>query len=297
MILYLNESITSGISDYHQLSSIPTYTITHSITSNLSKGTRYVVGFSMPVSELGIVFIPAGLWEMNIFVATNGSSDLNKVQLYFAIYGRSADGTEIQISANSGTALISNTSMNQYNLSLNTQYTSISSYTYIVVKLMALVSNNATIITYYEDSTTYSHIHTSFGVLGNTGPIGPTGAKTFVLPHPIRENHYLVHACIEGPEAGVYYRGKVKIEREREIIQLPNYVEHLACDFTIHVTPESDEFVQVRVTPITNNQFTIHSTGPCIANWFVMGKRKGIELEVEPSTDTMVHGIGPYQWI
>ena len=53
----------------------------------------------------------------------------------------------------------------------------------------------------------------SYGYL-STGPIGPTGrdgAKTFVIDHPDDENKYLVHVCLEGPEAGVYYRGKAEV--------------------------------------------------------------------------------------
>jgi hypothetical protein len=33
-------------------------------------------------------------------------------------------------------------------------------------------------------------------------------SKTFIIDHPIKKDKYLVHACVEGPETGVYYRGK-----------------------------------------------------------------------------------------
>jgi hypothetical protein len=33
-------------------------------------------------------------------------------------------------------------------------------------------------------------------------------SKTFVIDHPVDPERYLVHACLEGPEAGIYYRGK-----------------------------------------------------------------------------------------
>ena len=35
--------------------------------------------------------------------------------------------------------------------------------------------------------------------------------KTFIIDHPIDKNKYLVHGCLEGPEFGVYYRGKSEI--------------------------------------------------------------------------------------
>ena len=48
------------------------------------------------------------------------------------------------------------------------------------------------------------------GVRGMTGPtgrncIGATGpSKSFIIDHPTDPSKYLVHVCLEGPEAGVY---------------------------------------------------------------------------------------------
>jgi hypothetical protein len=44
--------------------------------------------------------------------------------------------------------------------------------------------------------------------------------KLFDIPHPIKENKRLVHACLEGPENGVYIRGRLTGEN---IIELPDY--------------------------------------------------------------------------
>ena len=33
-------------------------------------------------------------------------------------------------------------------------------------------------------------------------------SKAFNIPHPTRENRRLVHGCLEGPEYGVYTRGR-----------------------------------------------------------------------------------------
>ena len=35
--------------------------------------------------------------------------------------------------------------------------------------------------------------------------------KTFIINHPLDDSKYLVHACLEGPEAGIYYRGDGEI--------------------------------------------------------------------------------------
>ena len=44
--------------------------------------------------------------------------------------------------------------------------------------------------------------------------------KPFDIKHPSREGYRLRYACVEGPEVGVYYRGRVKNEK---VIILPSY--------------------------------------------------------------------------
>ena len=44
------------------------------------------------------------------------------------------------------------------------------------------------------------------------------GNKTFVIQHPTNTNKYLIHACLEGPESGVYYRGKTFITKNRRTV-------------------------------------------------------------------------------
>ena len=56
--------------------------------------------------------------------------------------------------------------------------------------------------------------------------------KPFDIPHPSRENHRLRYACIEGPEVGVYVRGRVKNEK---VIILPKYWKDLVHEESITV--------------------------------------------------------------
>ena len=66
--------------------------------------------------------------------------------------------------------------------------------------------------------------------------------KPFDLLHPTKgEGHRLRYACIEGPEAGVYYRGRLK---ESNIIQLPYYWKDL-----VHA-----DSITVQLQPIGSNQ-------------------------------------------
>jgi len=43
-------------------------------------------------------------------------------------------------------------------------------------------------------------------------------AKSFIIDHPKEpETKHLVHVCLEGPEAGVYYRGKGEITNNETV--------------------------------------------------------------------------------
>ena len=58
------------------------------------------------------------------------------------------------------------------------------------------------------------------------------GVKCFNIPHPTKNNKRLVHACIEGPEAAVYIRGRLT---DNNVIELPDYWKGLVDPETISV--------------------------------------------------------------
>ena len=60
--------------------------------------------------------------------------------------------------------------------------------------------------------------------------------KGFDIQHPTKENHRLRYVCLEGPEGGVYIRGRVKNKNE---ILLPDYWENLVDtqSITVSLTP------------------------------------------------------------
>jgi hypothetical protein len=121
--------------------------------------------------------------------------------------------------------------------------------------------------------------------------------KTFIIDHPKDVNKYLVHACLEGPEAGVYYRGKGEIENnESTTIILPEYVETLANDLTVQITPiyNGATLITYNVSEVVNNQFKVFGKNGKFF-WIVHGKRQSID--VEPfKKDIQVKGDGPYKW-
>ena len=68
------------------------------------------------------------------------------------------------------------------------------------------------------------------------GTINPQAWKGFDIKHPNKYNHRLRHICLEGPEAGVYFRGKLD---GTNIIKLPEYWKGL-IDYdtiTVNLTP------------------------------------------------------------
>ena len=118
--------------------------------------------------------------------------------------------------------------------------------------------------------------------------------KTFVVDHPTKPDNYLVHACLEGPETGVYYRGKAVIVGDLVKVNLPDYVSSFVYDFTVSVTPISKPRL-FGASEVTDGCFEIYGP-PGVYHWVVYGKRG--DLITEPLKDSVeVKGNGPYRWI
>ncbi len=80
------------------------------------------------------------------------------------------------------------------------------------------------------------------GKLASRFAAADASPKPFDLEHPTKgEGHRLRYACIEGPEVGVYYRGRLK---GKNIIELPYYWKDL-----VH-----EDSITVQLQPIGKNQ-------------------------------------------
>ena len=68
-----------------------------------------------------------------------------------------------------------------------------------------------------------------------SAPVGTFGVKPFDIQHPTKEGQRLRYVSLEGPECGVYVRGKQK----EKIILLPDYWTGLVHEetITVHLTP------------------------------------------------------------
>jgi hypothetical protein len=135
------------------------------------------------------------------------------------------------------------------------------------------------------------------GPTGEQGPTGPAGVKSFIINHPVDQDKYLVHACLEGPEAGVYYRGVGEITNNQStIIELPYYVDKFATDFTVQLTPIYNGKINIlNSSEVSNNTFTVYGEN-CKFYWNLYGKR--FNINTEPHKDEVdVKGSGPYLYI
>ena len=161
----------------------------------------------------------------------------------------------------------------------------------------------------------YSSTYTpSYGVTGslyyNTTYAGASGlqvstgstwssVKSFVIEHPDDSEKYLVHGCLEGPEAGVYYRGRGEIINDEFVeIKLPDYVKNLATDLTIQITPiyQGKKITTVlSATEIQDNAFSVYGDN-CKFHWVVFGQRAAINVEVSKDV-VVIKGDGPYKWL
>ena len=166
-----------------------------------------------------------------------------------------------------------------------------------------IVDNGGTPITFWDDGSGF-HVQRMGG--GDLCSWSHGIGKTFVIEHPLLEDRYLVHACLEGPEAAVYYRGHVQLDRRgRQQVELPDYFTKLvrAGTETVQVSAvlerDTDPFGPCAATAVKDGRFTIRGHPSQRIAWRVEGERADVPtLNVEPRrSDVIVGGDGPYQWI
>ena len=111
------------------------------------------------------------------------------------------------------------------------------------------------------------------------------------------DDKYLVHVCLEGPEAGVYYRSTGEITNNFfTTIVLPDYVTAIADEFTVHITAiyNGTTLISYSTGEVENNQFNVYGENGEFF-WIVHGKR--LSINTEPfKKDIEVKGNGPYKW-
>mgnify|MGYP003343942174 CR=1 FL=1 len=129
------------------------------------------------------------------------------------------------------------------------------------------------------------------GQLVVTGGIGVSGnvyindhmyaiAKSFLIDHPSKPDYKLQYTCLEGPENGVYVRGRLT---DDNVIHLPVYWIKLVDKntITVNLTPVGKP-QNLYVKQISGNSIIIDGADEIDCFYTVFAERKDVEkLEVE----------------
>lgn len=107
--------------------------------------------------------------------------------------------------------------------------------------------------------------------------------KKFDIPHPTKPGYRLAHTCLEGPEIGVYYRGKLV---DNNIIELPDYWKGLVDPetITVNLTPHEcyQELFVKKIEWGTRIIIQNNSGGAINCSYIVYAERKDVEkIKVE----------------
>lgn len=111
--------------------------------------------------------------------------------------------------------------------------------------LQAGLSNTGRILEIKDSLTQTVAYVTIDGTIVTDGGLTVGGTKSFLIDHPTKEGMKLQYSCLEGPENGVYVRGRT----ESDVIDLPDYWVGLVHEnsITVTLTPvgsaQSDLFV------------------------------------------------------
>ena len=116
------------------------------------------------------------------------------------------------------------------------------------------------------------------GKLASRFAAADASPKPFDLVHPTKgKGHRLRHACIEGPEVAVYYRGRLK---DNERIDLPYYWKDLVHEesITVQLQPIGERHYHLNVIEFTNEYIIVGEADdkPIDCFYHVYGERKDI---------------------
>ena len=144
-------------------------------------------------------------------------------------------------------------------------------------------------ISSYTENQTVLEVTGNVGI-GTTDPqyklhvVGSFAAttKSFVIDHPTKEGMKLRYGSLEGPENGVYVRGRLK---DNNTIELPDHWTGLVDEetITVNLTPIGRKAPLHSVVDIVDNTVVVESANDVVDCFYtVFGERKDVEkLEVE----------------
>ena len=130
--------------------------------------------------------------------------------------------------------------------------------------------------------------------------------KNFTIQHPTIEDRYLVHACLEGATADVFYRGvnMIEIGQKYVDVELPDFYGELVQpgSSTLQLTVSGEPFFRLGGEIFeSRNMIRVYLDNTynkvCRFYWEVKGERKNTAFDGEPlKKDVKVCGFGPYTY-
>lgn len=126
-------------------------------------------------------------------------------------------------------------------------------------------------------------------------------SKSFIIPHPLGGDRWLIHGCTESPHHGVEYWGTVVLNDHGIAgVELPSYFEALTArdGRAVLLTGLSEALTPPTATYPENGRFEIHGAPGQRVSWLVKAIRADVPpLLVEPRRDQVnVYGQGPYRY-
>lgn len=142
-------------------------------------------------------------------------------------------------------------------------------------------AKNAAPVISPETVETFSDYISPYGTTLLTTWAVTNSKKGFDIPHPTKENHRLRHICLEGPDAEVFYRGRME---NTTTINLPDYWRELVDPDSIgvHLTPMGS-YQDLYVEKIEwGSRVTVKnaSGGPIKCSYVVFGVRTDGEKNI-----------------
>jgi hypothetical protein len=133
-----------------------------------------------------------------------------------------------------------------------------------------------------DSSNSFARAGIRFDNNGNP-EIWSSGTKPFIVPDPTNPSRKIKYTAIEGPEAAMYHRGKIKLNKGVAEIILPDHFKALAVNesITISLTPHSLKSLGVAVDIIDIDKIRIgelqNGQGNYEVSYFISAVRKGYE--------------------
>lgn len=122
--------------------------------------------------------------------------------------------------------------------------------------------------------------------LASLASLAVTGAKSFRMPHPLKEGHDIQHGSTESPISGTEYTGEGKFDSAgRCVVELPDYFEALnkPRNRSVQLTPIGRPY-EVGSERIVDGKFTVYGEPEREFFWVAKAERFGGDFDVEPET-------------